>query len=293
MRGVSRVDETIERAKEEGRLPLTGFFDPKEFVLSIQKPRAVIILVKVGAPVDQTISTLSDFMEAGDYIVDGGKEWYENTERRAQQAAERGLLYLGMGVFGGEVGARNGPLLMPNGSRIAYDCIQDMVTKVVAQADDGPYVTYVGKGGSSNYVKMVHNDIEYGDMKLIFEAYNVLKHVGGLFNQELAETFAEWNRSELGSFLIEITADTFTVKDEHGSREHVDEILDKIGVKGTRKWTVQQAAELSIAAPTIVASLDCKYLSGLKEERVTAAKIFKEAGLGLGSLTSLGVNKKQ
>ncbi|GLJ28582.1 hypothetical protein SUGI_0563110 [Cryptomeria japonica] len=293
-RTASRVDETIDRAKEEGRLPLKGFYDPKDFVLSIQRPRAVIILVKAGAPVDQTISTLSDFMEPGDCIVDGGNEWYENTERRAQQAAERGLLYLGMGVSGGEEGARNGPSLMPGGSRAAYDCIHDVVTKVAAQVDDGPCVTYVGEGGSGNFVKMVHNGIEYGDMQLISEAYDVLKHVGGLSNQELAETFAEWNRGELESFLIEITADIFTVKDEHGSGELVDKILDKTGMKGTGKWTVQQAAELSIAAPTIAASLDSRYLSGLKEERVAAAKIFEEAGLGLGSSTSPpGVNKKQ
>lgn len=293
-RTASRVDETVERAKEEGQLPLKGFYNPKDFVLSIQRPRAVIILVKAGAPVDQTIATLSDFMEPGDCIVDGGNEWYENTERRAQQVAERGLLYLGMGVSGGEEGARNGPSLMPGGSRAAYDCIHDVVTKVAAQVDDGPCVTYIGEGGSGNFVKMVHNGIEYGDMQLISEAYDVLKHVGGLTNQELAQAFAEWNRGELESFLIEITADIFTVKDEHGSGELVDKILDKTGMKGTGKWTVQQAAELSIAAPTIAASLDSRYLSGLKEERVAAAKIFEEAGLGIRPLSSIsGVNKKQ
>ncbi|KAH9296789.1 hypothetical protein KI387_028471 [Taxus chinensis] len=290
-RTASRVDETLERAKEEGNLPLRGFNDPKDFVLSIQKPRAVIILVKAGAPVDQTISTLSDFLEPGDCIVDGGNEWYENTERRAKQAAQKGLLYLGMGVSGGEEGARKGPSLMPGGTRAAYDYIHDVVTKVAAQVDDGPCVTYVGEGGSGNFVKMVHNGIEYGDMQLISEAYDVLKHVGGLSNEELTEAFADWNRGELESFLIEITADIFTVKDEFGSGELVDKILDKTGMKGTGKWTVQQAAELSVAAPTIAASLDCRYLSGLKDERQAAAQIFQDAGLE--SSFSPVVNKKQ
>uniref|UniRef100_A0A0D6QST9 6-phosphogluconate dehydrogenase, decarboxylating n=1 Tax=Araucaria cunninghamii TaxID=56994 RepID=A0A0D6QST9_ARACU len=294
-----RVDETVERARVEGDLPLSGYHDPRDFVLSIRKPRAVIILVKAGAPVDQTIATLSDFMDPGDCIVDGGNEWYENTERRAKQVAEKGLLYLGMGVSGGEEGARYGPSLMPGGSREAYNYIEDVVKKVAAQVDDGPCVTYVGEGGAGNFVKMVHNGIEYGDMQLISEAYDVLKHVGGLSNAELADTFAEWNRGELESFLIEITADIFTVKDDYGSGELVDKILDKTGMKGTGKWTVQQAAELSIAAPTIAASLDCRYLSGLKEEREEAAKIFKEAGLGLEFSGMLGggnghiIDKKQ
>eukprot|EP00249_Psilotum_nudum_P016121 c25667_g1_i1 orf=477-1955(-) len=288
----SKVDDTLERAKEEGDLPVKGYYDPADFVLSIQKPRAVILLVKAGAPVDQTIATLSTHMEPGDCLVDGGNEWYENTERRAKQVAEKGLLYLGMGVSGGEEGARYGPSLMPGGTPEAYKYIEDVVTKVAAQVDDGPCVTYVGEGGSGNFVKMVHNGIEYGDMQLISEAYDVLKTVGGLSNKEIAQTFAEWNKGELESFLIEITADIFTVQDERGEGELVDKVLDKTGMKGTGRWTVQQAAELSIAAPTIAASLDCRFLSGLKEEREIAAKIFKEHGISdvFGSNT---LNKKQ
>eukprot|EP01018_Ginkgo_biloba_P020020 Gb_02926 [translate_table: standard] len=292
-RTTSRVDETLERAQDEGNLPMKGCYNPKDFVLSIQKPRSVIILVKAGAPVDQTISNLSDYMEPGDCIVDGGNEWYENTERRAHEAAKKGLLYLGMGVSGGEEGARHGPSLMPGGSFEAYKNIEDVLTRVAAQVDDGPCVTFVGKGGAGNFVKMVHNGIEYGDMQLISEAYDVLKHVGGLSNQELAETFSEWNRGELESFLVEITADIFRVKDDYGDGELVDKILDKTGMKGTGKWTVQQAAELSVAAPTIAASLDCRYLSGLKEEREAAAKIFREAGLTDVLAGGDVVNKKQ
>ncbi|KAK1436155.1 hypothetical protein QVD17_01931 [Tagetes erecta] len=293
-RTTSKVDETLDRAHNEGHLPLTGHYTPRDFVLSIQKPRSVIILVKAGAPVDQTIAALSAHMEPGDTIIDGGNEWYENTERRIVEAESKGLLYLGMGVSGGEEGARNGPSLMPGGSFEAYNNIKNIVEKVAAQVEDGPCVTYIGEGGSGNFVKMVHNGIEYGDMQLISEAYDVLKNVGGLSNAELADIFDEWNRGELESFLIEITADIFKVKDEHGDGELVDKILDKTGMKGTGKWTVQQAAELSVAAPTIAASLDCRYLSGLKNERVAAAEVLAGAGLKeeVGSVRS-GIDKKR
>ncbi|KAL4185782.1 hypothetical protein AMTRI_Chr10g232410 [Amborella trichopoda] len=279
-RTTSKVDETVERAKREGNLHLRGFHDPKSFVQSIQKPRVVIMLVKAGAPVDQTIQTLSTYMEKGDCIIDGGNEWYENTERREKAAAELGLLYLGMGVSGGEEGARHGPSLMPGGSFEAYKYIEDIVLKVAAQVpDSGPCVTYIGKGGSGNFVKMIHNGIEYGDMQLIAEAYDVLKSVGKLSNEELHDVFAEWNRGELLSFLIEITADIFSIKDNKGDGYLVDKVLDKTGMKGTGKWTVQQAADLSVAAPTIASSLDSRFLSGLKDERVEAAKVFKHGGM--------------
>ncbi|KAL8103131.1 6-phosphogluconate dehydrogenase, decarboxylating 3, chloroplastic-like [Apium graveolens] len=273
-RTISKVDETVDRAQNEGQLPLTGHYNPKDFVLSLKKPRSVIILVKAGAPVDQTIEALSAHMEPGDTIIDGGNEWYENTERRIIEAKSNGLLYLGMGVSGGEEGARNGPSLMPGGSQQAYGNVQDIMEKVAAQVEDGPCVTYIGEGGSGNFVKMVHNGIEYGDMQLISEAYDVLKNVGGLSNEELAEIFDEWNRGELESFLIEITADIFKVKDEGGEGELVDKVLDKTGMKGTGKWTVQQAAELSVAVPTIAASLDGRFLSGLKEEREAASEVY-------------------
>ncbi|KAJ6350857.1 hypothetical protein OIU78_006891 [Salix suchowensis] len=214
-----RVDETVERAKQEGDLPLYGFHDPESFVKSIQKPRVIIMLVKAGAPVDQTIKTLSIYMEKGDCIIDGGNEWYENTERREKAMAELGLLYLGMGVSGGEDGARHGPSLMPGGSFKAYKHIEDILLTVAAQVpDSGPCVTYIGKGGSGNFVKMVHNGIEYGDMQLIAEACDVLKSVGKLTNEELCQVFSEWNKGELLSFLIEITADIFGIKDDKGRR---------------------------------------------------------------------------
>ncbi|ONI07306.1 hypothetical protein PRUPE_5G112300 [Prunus persica] len=267
-RTTSKVDETVDRAHNEGNLPLFGQNNPRDFVLSIQRPRSVIILVKAGAPVDQTIAALS--------------------------ATGRGLLYLGMGVSGGEEGARHGPSLMPGGSHQAYTNVQDILHKVAAQVEDGPCVTYIGEGGSGNFVKMVHNGIEYGDMQLISEAYDVLKNVGGLSNEELGEIFAEWNKGELESFLIEITADIFKVRDDLADGFLVDKLLDKTGMKGTGKWTVQQAAELSVAAPTIAASLDCRYLSGLKEEREKAEETLKQAGFKevIGSVTS-GIDKKR
>uniref|UniRef100_A0A2P2LSQ5 6-phosphogluconate dehydrogenase, decarboxylating n=1 Tax=Rhizophora mucronata TaxID=61149 RepID=A0A2P2LSQ5_RHIMU len=290
----SKVDETIQRAHADGPFPLSGHHNPRDFVLSIKRPRSVIILVKAGAPVDQTIAALSEHLESGDCIIDGGNEWYENTERRIQEVNQRGILYLGMGVSGGEDGARHGPSLMPGGSFEAYNNIKDILEKVAAQVEDGPCVTYIGEGGAGNFVKMVHNGIEYGDMQLISEAYDVLKTVGGLSNAELAEIFAEWNRGELESFLIEITSDIFRVKDELADGDLVDKILDKTGMKGTGKWTVQQAAELSVAAPTIAASLDGRYLSGLKDERESVAGVLKEAGLKdeVGNVKS-GIDKKR
>jgi len=291
-RSASKVDETVERAKAEGNLPVRGYKDPHEFVSSIQKPRCIIILVKAGAPVDQTIELLSKFLEKGDCIIDGGNEWYENTERRAATVKAKGLLYLGMGVSGGEEGARHGPSLMPGGTLEAYNYIEDIVKKVAAQVNDGPCVTYVGPGGAGNFVKMVHNGIEYGDMELIAEAYDVLKSVGGLSNKELHETFYEWNKGELESFLIEITADIFSVPDDKGKGELVDKVLDKTGMKGTGKWTVQQAAELSVAAPTIATSLDLRYLSGLKDERVAASKIFESLGVS-DVLTNVKVDRQE
>jgi 6-phosphogluconate dehydrogenase len=255
----------------------------------------VIILVKAGSAVDDTIAGLSEFMEPGDTIIDGGNEWYENTERREKALAAKGLLYLGMGVSGGEEGARNGPSMMPGGSRDAYARVADVVAKVSAQVDDGACVTYVGPGGAGNFVKMVHNGIEYGDMQLISEAYDMLKTVGGLSNPELAAAFGDWNAGDLNSFLVEITAQILAREDDQkpGGGALVDTIQDKTGMKGTGKWTVQQGAELSVAAPTIASALDGRFLSGLKEERVAAAAFLEARGVPAAAPPPGGVNKAQ
>ena len=254
----------------------------------------VIILVKAGAPVDATIDGLKQHMEAGDIIIDGGNEWYENTERRAAALAPTGIRYLGMGVSGGEEGARNGPSMMPGGDRGAYDAVAPILAKVAAQVDDGPCAMYVGPGGAGNYVKMVHNGIEYGDMQLISEAYDILKTVGGLTNAELAAAFTSWNEGDLSSFLVQITAIILAKKDEVGGGDLIDVVLDKTGMKGTGKWTVQQAADLSVAAPTIEASLDARFLSGLKDERVAAAAFYEKVGVAQPSASSSsGVDKAE
>ena len=228
--------------------------------------RVNLIIARASAAAAAAAVPYSSHMEPGDIIIDGGNEWYENTERRQKALNEKGLLYLGMGVSGGEEGARNGPAMMPGGDKAAFDTIEEVVKKVCAQTDTGPCVTYVGPGGAGNFVKMVHNGIEYGDMQLISEAYDVLKTVGGLTNSELADAFNEWNAAELDSFLIEISALILAKEDDQKAGEGflVDKILDKTGMKGTGKWTVQQAAELSVAIPTVASSLDARFLSGVK-----------------------------
>lgn len=273
-RSFDKVEACVKRAEAEGVDNLTGYKTMGEFVQSLEKPRSVIMLIKAGKPVDMTIEALMEHLEDGDMIIDGGNEWYENTEKRAEMVAKKNILYMGMGVSGGEEGARYGPSLMPGGPKEGWDRVSAIMKKAAAQVDDGPCVTYIGPRGAGNYVKMVHNGIEYGDMALIAEAYDVLKTIGGLSNDELAGVFDEWNKGELKSFLIEITAKIFTQKDDvDGSAYLVDKILDKTGMKGTGRWTVQEAAEQSVAASTITAALDTRYLSGLKAQRVSAAKI--------------------
>jgi len=293
-RTYAKTEMAVQRAeKEKLGENLTGFENVGEFVQSLRTPRKVIILVQAGKPVDATIDNLlANGMEPGDLIIDGGNEWYENTEARQKRVAEKGVLYMGMGVSGGEEGARNGPSMMPGGSKQGYEYIQGVVEKVAAQVDDGPCVMYIGEGGSGNFVKMVHNGIEYGDMQLISEAYDVLKTVGGLSNAELAKVFSDWNQTELKSFLIEITSIILTVKDE-GTEDYIlDKIVDKTGSKGTGKWTVQQAADLSIAAPTVTASLDGRYMSALKDQRVKAAAFYKDLNVNQ-PIADAGIDKSQ
>jgi len=268
------VDETTKRAHDEKVPNLRGFKDLKEFVHSIAKPRPIIILITAGPAVDMTIDKLKTVLEPGDIIIDGGNEWFLNTERRQKDALESKLLYMGMGVSGGEEGARHGPSLMPGGAREAYDRVEPILKKVAAQVvPDGACVTYIGPGGSGNYVKMVHNGIEYGDMQLIAESYDLLHNVGRLSCPELAETFEAWNKAELQSFLIEITAQIFHKKEPDGKSFTVDHIKDKTGFKGTGSMTVKEAVEQFVASPVIAAALDARFISGLLEERIAASRI--------------------
>jgi 6-phosphogluconate dehydrogenase len=266
--------EPVDRfVAEAAGKQVQGFKDLGEFVRSLRKPRRIVMLVKAGEVVDKTIAALLPFLEAGDMLVDAGNEYYGNTERRTKELEAKGLRYFGMGVSGGEQGARRGPSMMPGGSKDAYEELAPIFTKIAAQHADGPCVTYIGPGGSGHYVKMVHNGIEYGDMQLIAEAYDVLKRVGGLSNAELADTFDAWNQAELKSYLIEITAKIFRVKDPLGSGDLVDAILDATAQKGTGKWTVQEGAELAAPASVIASSVEARVISYAQKDRQYAATV--------------------
>ncbi len=246
----------------------------EEFVKSLERPRQILVMVKAGKPVDAVIEQLKPLLEEGDMIIDGGNSLYNDTERRTQELEATGLGYMGMGVSGGEEGALNGPSLMPGGTEAAYQKLEPILTKIAAQVDDGPCVTFIGPGGAGHYVKMVHNGIEYGDMQLIAEAYDLMKNALGLSHTELHEVFAEWNTTdELNSFLIEITADIFKYIDPETEGPLVELILDAAGQKGTGRWTVVSSLELGVPIPTIYAAVNARVMSAYKDERVAASKV--------------------
>jgi 6-phosphogluconate dehydrogenase len=210
----SKVDLTVSRAEQEGNLPLYGSTSHTDFISKLSKPRKIILLVMAGKPVDETIAQLAEHLEPGDLITDGGNEWYPNSIRRAEELEKRGILYMGMGISGGEEGARNGPSLMPGGKRKAYDLMEPILMKCAAQVEDGACTGYLGPIGAGNYVKMVHNGIEYGDMQLIAEVYDVLRGIVGMTNVDMARQFARWNDGDLSSYLIEITAKILGKEDD-------------------------------------------------------------------------------
>jgi 6-phosphogluconate dehydrogenase len=245
----------------------------EEFVDSLERPRKILVMVKAGKPVDAVIGQLKPLLEPGDMIIDGGNSLFEDTNRRVEDLEAAGLRFIGMGVSGGEEGALNGPSLMPGGTKEAYEAIEPIVTKIAAQVDDGPCVTYIGPRGAGHYVKMVHNGIEYGDMQLIAEAYDLMKSALGLDHNQLHQVFSEWNQTEeLNSFLIEITADIFKTIDPDTNLPMVDVILDAAGQKGTGRWTVVSSLELGVPIPTITAAVNARVMSAYKDERVSASK---------------------
>ena len=245
----------------------------EEFVQSLDRPRKILIMVKAGSPVDAVMNQLKPLLQDGDMIIDGGNSLFTDTERRVTEMESTGLRFIGMGVSGGEEGALNGPSLMPGGTEAAYQEIEPIVRKIAAQVDDGPCVTYIGPGGAGHYVKMVHNGIEYGDMQLIAEAYDLLKNAIGLDHTQLHEVFSEWNTTpELDSFLIEITANIFTKMDDDTGLALVDVIMDAAAQKGTGRWTVESALELGVSIPTIIAAVNARIISSMKPERVAASK---------------------
>ena len=260
-----------ERA--QGR-QVVATFTPEELVASLAKPRRILIMVKAGAPVDAVIQQLKPMLDPGDVLIDGGNSLYGDTVRRTEELEAEGLRFIGMGVSGGEEGALNGPSLMPGGTEAAYKELSPILTKIAAQVDDGPCVTYIGPGGAGHYVKMVHNGIEYGDMQLIAEAYDLLKNVLGLNHDQLHDVFKEWNTTdELNSFLTEITAQIFTYLDPDTHEPLVEKILDQAGQKGTGRWTVMSALELGVPIPTITAAVNARIMSAYKQERVKASQV--------------------
>ncbi|HEX6623459.1 MAG TPA: NADP-dependent phosphogluconate dehydrogenase, partial [Pyrinomonadaceae bacterium] len=265
-------DRVTKFMEENAGKQFIGTRTPEEFIKALERPRKVILLVKAGDPVDWTVDQIKPYLEAGDIIIDGGNSYFMDTERREKALKAEGFNFIGSGVSGGEKGALWGPSLMPGGDREAYEQIRPIWEAIAAKVDDGPCVTYIGPGGAGHFVKMVHNGIEYGDMQLIAEAYDIMRRVLGMSADEMADVFDEWNRGDLESFLIEITAKILRVKDPETGKPLVDLVLDKAGQKGTGKWTSAIALDLGVVTPTINASVDARNLSSRKEERVEAAK---------------------
>ncbi|MGD0111080.1 MAG: NADP-dependent phosphogluconate dehydrogenase [Armatimonadota bacterium] len=243
------------------------------FMAALKRPRRIMLMVKAGAPVDEFIGFLLPHMEKGDLILDGGNSFFLDTIRRNRMLAEKGFLYIGTGVSGGEEGARHGPSIMPGGQKEAYDLVAPILTKMAARVNGDSCCTYIGADGAGHYVKMVHNGIEYGDMQLISEAYYIMKYALGMNADELHQVFDEWDKGPLNSYLIEITRDIFARKDEETGQALVELILDKAGQKGTGKWASQNSLDLGISVSTITEAVFARCISAIKEERVAASKV--------------------
>ncbi|AFL90294.1 6-phosphogluconate dehydrogenase (decarboxylating) [Terriglobus roseus DSM 18391] len=272
-RTTSKVDDFL--ADEAKGTKVVGTHSIEELCQKLRLPRRIMIMVKAGSVVDETIQSIVPFLDKGDIIIDGGNSLYTDSTRRTKELADKGILFLGTGVSGGEEGARFGPSIMPGGNPESWPHLKEIFQSIAAKVDDGtPCCDWVGPDGAGHYVKMVHNGIEYGDMQLIGEAYQMLKDGLGLSPDELHDVFAEWNKGELDSFLIEITEKIFAKKDEDGS-PMVDKILDTAGQKGTGKWTAINALDLGQPVTLIGESVFARCLSSLKDERVAASKVFR------------------
>ncbi|HEY2953276.1 MAG TPA: decarboxylating NADP(+)-dependent phosphogluconate dehydrogenase [Verrucomicrobiae bacterium] len=272
-RTVAKVDEFLN--KEAKGTKVIGAHSIPEMVALLKRPRRVMMLVKAGSAVDEFIEQLLPHLEPGDIIIDGGNSLYEDTNRRVKNVESKGLLYVGTGVSGGEEGARRGPSIMPGGSPKAWPHVKDIFQSISAKVEDGvPCCDWVGEQGAGHYVKMVHNGIEYGDMQLTCEAYQLMRDGLGMTPQEMHEVFAEWNKGDLDSFLIEITRDILAFKDTDG-QPLVDKILDTAGQKGTGKWTVINSQELGIPITLMAEAVYARCVSALKDERVAASKKLK------------------
>jgi len=270
-RTAARTEEFM--AGEAKGKNIQAAYTVEELVDALEKPRKVMLMVKAGAPVDATIAQLKPHLEPGDLIIDGGNSFFGDTERRARELAEAGINYIGTGVSGGEYGALYGPSIMPGGQPEAWEVVKPIFTAIAAKVNGDPCVTYIGPRGSGHYVKMVHNGIEYGDMQLIAESYDILKRIGGLSAAELHQVFGDWNQGELSSHLVEITADIFAKMDDETGQPLVEVILDEAKQKGTGKWTSQSALDLGAPTPTINAAVESRIVSAYKAERVAASQV--------------------
>jgi 6-phosphogluconate dehydrogenase len=259
--------------RDHPKATFTGAKTLDALVAELERPRRIMMMIPAGAPVDEMIQKLAPLLDPGDILIDGGNSYFEDTRRRESALRDQRLHFVGCGVSGGEEGARYGPSIMPGGSDEAWTRIRDVLEAIAAKTDAGPCVTHVGPDGAGHFVKMVHNGIEYGDMQLIAEAYDVLHRGLGLTTPEAAGVFDEWNRGPLESFLIELSAHVCRVIDAGTKQPLVDVIQDKAGQKGTGKWTAQVALDLAVAIPTIAAAIDARVLSSLKEQRVAAGRV--------------------
>ncbi len=273
-----KVQGFIERSGADRQL--VGTRTLEEFVAALALPRRVLLMIKAGAPVDEMIDRLAPLLSTGDVLIDGGNSFFRDTQRRETAMRVHGIHFIGMGVSGGEEGARYGPSLMPGGTRAAYDLLRPILESISAKTDSGPCVTYVGPAGSGHFAKMVHNGIEYGVMQLIAEVYDLLRRGLALPAEEVAGIFAEWNRGPLESYLVDIAAKVLAARDPETGNPLVEMILDQAGQKGTGKWTVEAALDLGVPIPTIAAAIDARILSSLKDERVIASTTLSSSTSG-------------
>jgi len=290
-RTTSKVDEFL--ANEAKGTKIIGAHSIPEMMSKLKRPRRIMLMVKAGKPVDEFIETLLPHLEAGDIVIDGGNSLFGDTDRRVKYLESKGFQYIGTGVSGGEEGARRGPSIMPGGSPSAWPAVKPIFQGISAKVEGGaPCCDWVGEGGAGHYVKMVHNGIEYGDMQLICEAYNIMKHGLGMSADEMHEVLKEWNTGDLDSYLIEISRDILAKKDEDGS-PLVDKILDTAGQKGTGKWTVINSQDLGIPITLMAEAVYSRCVSALKDERVKAAKKLKGPRPFLTSIAANPERKKQ
>lgn len=265
-----KTEDFIE--KEVGHRKIFGYGSLEEFVSSLERPRKILLMIKAGEAVDSMIDQLLPYLDKGDLIMDGGNTHFKDTARRGEMLKGKGIHYIGLGVSGGEEGARNGPSLMPGGSPEAYSLVEDTLLKIAAKTDSGPCCTLVGGGSAGHFVKMVHNGIEYAMMQGIAESYDFMGKVLKLTSHEMGEVFENWNQGELNSYLIEITAKVLKYKDRDTGKPMVELILDQAGQKGTGRWTVESAFELGIPSPTLSAAVEARMLSFFKEDRRSLSK---------------------